>query len=145
MNRRTTNADLGSSGGRSPAGGNDRGRGNRSMTLTQSSVEFDACVDVSKKSDECSKFEPNKLLVKGLCEKTTADDLLTFVKAIIKYEVQETVMLKGGKALITLKELTGKQISEVHDFVAASEIHVYYADSNDSFSKLPFEGISYFG
>ena len=158
MNRMTT--DLRRIDERSPRGGNDRGRGKRSMTHTQSSVESDAGVNVSKKSDSkceargetpdkmaadrgknrgksrgqgsdrgrgrgkvtrvesgahvpgrsaaCSEFEPNKLLVRGLCDRTTTDGLLNFVEAMTKDEVQETVMLEEGKALVTLKELTGK-------------------------------------
>ena len=99
-------ANRGRHRGKSRGRENDRGRGRGKVTPADSCVESGA--HVSGRPAASSEFEPSKLLVRGLCHKTTTDGLLHFIEAMTKDEVQETVMLEGGKALVTLKELTGK-------------------------------------
>ena len=87
-----------------------RGRGRRGMRqLTQGlSTEIESQGTVTRENEEGSIFEPNKLLVCGLNETTTSDEVLNFIEVISDEEVQKVQMSKG-KALVTMtKDITSK-------------------------------------
>ena len=87
-----------------------RGRGRRGMRhLTQGlSTEIESQGTVTRENEEGSIFEPNKLLVCGLSETTTSEEVLNFIEVISDEEVQKVQMSKG-KALVTMtKDITSK-------------------------------------
>lgn len=59
-------------------------------------------------NEEDSNFEPSKLLVCGLRETTTHDEVLNFIEVTSGEEVQN-VQISKGKALVTMtKDITSK-------------------------------------
>lgn len=59
-------------------------------------------------NEEDSNFEPSKLLVCGLRETTTHDEILNFIEVTSGEEVQN-VQISKGKALVTMtKDITSK-------------------------------------
>ena len=60
-----------------------------------------------------SQFERNKILIRGLSEKTFPDGLVNFIEARSGgKEVKDVQMLKNGKALVTIAdEIKGKYLS----------------------------------
>ena len=60
-----------------------------------------------------SQFERNKILIRGLSEKTCADGLVNFIEVrCAGKEVKDVQMLKNGKALVTMAdEIKGTYLS----------------------------------
>ena len=87
------------------------GRGQRGIRLPQSlsslanSGDQNACL---AEAIEQSRFQQNQLLVTGLSTLTTEDCLVNFIEVMSGEEVED-VMMRNGKALITMaNDITGK-------------------------------------
>ena len=87
------------------------GRGQRGIRLAQSlsiianSGDQNACL---AEAIEQSRFQQNQLLVTGLSTLTTEDCLVNFIEVMSGEEVED-VMMRNGKALITMaNDITGK-------------------------------------
>ena len=68
---------------------------------------------VEKGPIDQSQFERNKILIRGLSEKTCPDGLVNFIEARSGgKEVKDVQMLKNGKALVTMaNEIKGTYLS----------------------------------
>ena len=68
---------------------------------------------VEKGPTDQSQFERNKILIRGLSEKTCPDGLVNFIEARSGgKEVKDVQMLKNGKALVTMAdEIKGTYLS----------------------------------
>ena len=68
---------------------------------------------VEKGPTDQSQFERNKILIRGLSEKTCPDGLVNFIEARSGgKEVKDVQMLKNGKALVTMaNEIKGTYLS----------------------------------
>ena len=68
---------------------------------------------VEKGPTDQSQFERNKILIRGLSEKTCADGLVNFIEVrCAGKEVKDVQMLKNGKALVTMaNEIKGTYLS----------------------------------
>lgn len=83
-----------------------KNRGNRGQS--NNFLEIENQGTLMGDNEEDSNFEPNKLLVGGLRETTTQDEVLNFIGVISGEEVQN-VQISKGKALVTMtKDITSK-------------------------------------
>ena len=79
--------------------------------LTTSAQRMSSVVE-EEPADQ-SQFERNKILIRGLSEKTFPDGLVNFIEARSGgKEVKDVQMLKNGKALVTMAdEIKGTYLS----------------------------------
>ena len=69
-----------------------------------SNVEGDRRPERRENEEDESRFEQNKLVVRGLSASTTDDGVLNFIEAMSGEEVKEVTMLGKGKAVVTMAE-----------------------------------------
>ena len=64
--------------------------------------------------EERSRFERNKLRIRGLSDLTTDDTLTYFIEAVSGEEVKEVLKLRNGKAIVTMvNDITSKSFCGV--------------------------------
>ena len=82
----------------------EQGRGGMRRAQSLSSVEVDGHPERTENEEDESRFEQNKLVVRGLSASTTDDGVLNFIEAMSGEEVKEVTMLGKSKALVTMAE-----------------------------------------
>ena len=95
----------------------EQGRGGMRRAQSLSSVEVDRLAERRENEGDESRFEQNKLVVRGLSASTTDDGVLNFIEAMSGEEVKEVTMLGKGKALVTMAEqITSKYLRSPKGF-----------------------------
>ena len=96
----------------------EQGRGGMRRAQNLSSAEVDGHPERRENEEDESRFEQNKLVVRGLSASTTDDDVLNFIEAMSGEEVKEVTMLGKGKALVTMAEqITSKYLRISKGFI----------------------------
>ena len=82
----------------------EQGRGGMRRAQSLSSVEVDRLPERRGNEEDESRFERNKLVIRGLSASTTDEGVRNFIEAKSGEEVKEVAMLGKGKALVTMAE-----------------------------------------
>ena len=96
-----------------PGSGGNRGRGRGGMTRAQSlsSLVVYQRLERRENEEDESRFDQNKLIVRGLSASTTHEGVLNLIEAKSGEKVKEVTMLGKGKAVVTMAEqITSKYL-----------------------------------
>ena len=97
-----------------PDGGITGQAGMRHAQSSSSVLGCDQSSGTEENTEERSRFERNKLRIRGLSGSTTDDALTNFTEAMSGEEVKEVLRLRNGNAIVTMvNDITSKSICGV--------------------------------